>query len=115
MLSRPSTRRSRRDYRQRADGRWEPGLDPAVFPPLVEDARDHGDEFFAELAAISVPTLVVAGERSVAQPGQMEEIVAAIPNARLVTIRGGSHFLHRQQPDELARLVRTFLGEPDGA
>src|SRR5207247_9786808 len=35
----------RRDYRQRTDGRWEPSFDPAVFPPLVEDAKARGQQF----------------------------------------------------------------------
>jgi esterase len=101
----------RRDYRQRPDGRWEPGFDPTIFPALVEDARDHGVEFFAELGAVTVPTLIVAGDRSFARPEQMAEIVAALPAGRLVTVQGGTHFLHRQQPEELARLVRAFLAE----
>ena len=103
----------RRDYRQRPDGCWEPTFDPAIFPPLVEDARDHGVEFFAELRRVTIPTLVVGGDRSFARPEHMEEIVAALPAGRLVTIRGGTHFLHRQQPEELARLVRAFLAEAE--
>ena len=37
---------------------------------------------------------------------QAEEILGELQNARLVTVTGGSHFLHRQQPDDLACLVR---------
>ena len=99
----------RRDYRQRADGRWEPAFDPAIFPPLVEDAKTLGQQFRRELAAISAPTLIVRGERSMLRLEQAEEILGELQNARLVTVTGGSHFLHRQQPDDLARLVREFL------
>jgi len=43
------------------------------------------------------------------RPEQAEEILAELPRGRLVAVRGGTHFLHRQQPEELARLVREFL------
>jgi pimeloyl-ACP methyl ester carboxylesterase len=100
----------RRDYRQRTDGRWEPSFDPAIFPPLVEDAKALGEQFHRELAAITAPTLIVRGERSMLRPEQAEEILAELPSGRLVTVAGGTHFLHRQQPEELAGLVREFLG-----
>ncbi|TMD81576.1 MAG: alpha/beta hydrolase [Chloroflexi bacterium] len=100
----------RRDYRQRPDGRWEPGFDPAIFPPLVEDAKLRGQEFRRELAAITAPTLIVRGERSMLRPEQAKEILAELPSGRLVSVAGGTHFLQRQQPEELARLVREFLG-----
>ncbi len=35
----------RRDYQQRTDGRSEPSFDPAIFPPLVEDAKAIGQQF----------------------------------------------------------------------
>ena len=99
----------RRDYRARPDGQWEPAFDPAIFPPLVEDAKTLGEQFRRELAAIVAPTLIVRGERSMLRPEQAEEILAELPRGRLVAVRGGTHFLHRQQPEELARLVREFL------
>ena len=99
----------RRDYRQRTDGRWEPSFDPAIFPPLVEDAKAMGQQFRRELAAVTAPTLIVRGERSMLRPEQAEEIRAELPSGRVATVRDGTHFLHRQQPEELARLVREFL------
>jgi pimeloyl-ACP methyl ester carboxylesterase len=96
-------------YVQRPDGRWEPDFDAALFPALVDDARDNGDAYRAELGKIRAPTLVIRGERSFARPGQMEEIAAEIPNARLLTLPGG-HFLHREQTELLSRAVTEFLG-----
>ena len=87
----------------------QPAFDPAIFPPLVEDAKTLGEQFRRELAAIVAPTLIVRGERSMLRPEQAEEILAELPRGRLVAVRGGTHFLHRQQPEELARLVREFL------
>jgi esterase len=100
---------TRRDYRQRSDGRWEPAFDPAIFPPLVEDAKAHAAEFRAELRSIRAPTLLVRGERSMASKAQLEEITGEIPKARLVSLPDAPHFMHRQQPVELASLVKDFL------
>jgi pimeloyl-ACP methyl ester carboxylesterase len=100
----------RRSHRLNAQGRWEPGFDPAIFPALVEDAREHGDAFRAELGAIQAPTLVVRGERSFARPGQLSEIAAEVPGAREATVRGAGHFMVREQPEQVARIVLDFLG-----
>jgi pimeloyl-ACP methyl ester carboxylesterase len=43
-----------------------------------------------DLARISCPTLVVIGDKDPAGPG--EPLVAALPDARLVTLRGVDHF-----------------------
>ena len=44
----------------------------------------------ADVAAISCPVLVVLGDGDPAAPG--DELVAALPDARLVTLRGVDHF-----------------------
>jgi pimeloyl-ACP methyl ester carboxylesterase len=44
----------------------------------------------ADLAGISCPVLVVLGDQDPAGPG--EGLVAAMPDARLVTLRGVDHF-----------------------
>ena len=99
---------ARASHVQRPDGRWEPDFDAALFPALVEDARENGPAYRAELARIQAPTLLVRGDRSFARPGQMEEIAAEIPGARLLTL-GGGHFLHRERTELLARAVKEFL------
>jgi pimeloyl-ACP methyl ester carboxylesterase len=99
----------RRDYRQRGDGRWEPDHDPAIFPALVEDGREHGDDFRAELGLIRTPTLVVWAERTFTTAEQRAEIVDAIPNARSVVVEGAGHLVNRERPGALAALVAEFL------
>jgi pimeloyl-ACP methyl ester carboxylesterase len=100
----------RRSHRVNAQGLWEPRFDPAIFPALVEDARDNGDAFRAELGAITAPTLVLCGERSFVRPGQLSEIMGGIPGAREATVRGAGHFMVREQPEQVARIVVDFLG-----
>ena len=99
-----------RAYRQNERGRWEPRFDPAIFPALVEDAREHGAEFRAELEGIRAPTLVVGGERSFLRPDQQAEITTLIPGARTARVQGAGHFMVREQPETVARLVLDFLG-----
>jgi 2-hydroxymuconate-semialdehyde hydrolase len=61
-------------------------------------------------ARIRAPTLVLHGtdDESVAYAA-MERAVAAIPDARIVAIPGGRHFLLRDSPDVFAREVEAFL------
>jgi len=101
-----------RGYRRNGQGRWEPRFDPAIFPALVDDACEHGDRFRAELTRIRAPALCVRGERSLLDPADLGDIVAAIPDCRSVTLSGAGHFMVREQPEAVAELVLDFLG-PD--
>ena len=98
-----------RGYRQNERGRWEPRFDPAIFPALVEDAREHGDEFRGELERVGAPTLFVRGERSFWQPDQLAEMTTLVPDAHTATVQGAGHFMVREQPESVARLVLEFL------
>jgi pimeloyl-ACP methyl ester carboxylesterase len=61
-----------------------------------------------DLARISCPVLVVLGEKDPAGPG--EPLVAALPDARLVTLRGADHF---GTPADV-RSMQAVLGFLDG-
>lgn len=64
------------------------------------------------LASISVPTLVVCGERdSVAPPSFSEELAGRIPGARLEIIPGAGHVTNADAPDRFNDLLGAFLGE----
>jgi len=60
------------------------------------------------LARISCPVLVVVGDKDPAGPG--EPLVAALPDARLVTLRGADHF---STPADV-RCMQAVLGFLDG-
>jgi pimeloyl-ACP methyl ester carboxylesterase len=92
----------------------------ASFPPKVRDyvmrttasnIRDWSSATsfeppLAAFRAFSTPTLVVrGGEGHPAMKRIAEMLAEIIPNARLETIMGGSHFLPASHPVELARLV----------
>jgi len=84
-------------------------FDPAILPALVGEARGHGEELYFELEQIAVPTLIVRRERSFLRPEQVGEIASALRNVRVETLTGAGHFLVREQPVRLARLVIDFL------
>jgi pimeloyl-ACP methyl ester carboxylesterase len=63
------------------------------------------------LHEISIPTLVVVGERdALTPPADSEAIAAAIPGARLVTIAGAGHLTPMERPKAVAGALAEFFG-----
>jgi pimeloyl-ACP methyl ester carboxylesterase len=80
---------------------WSSGTPFA--PPLPDYGR------------ITAPTLVIRGAKS--HPAMMriaELLTAHIPDARLETIDGGSHFLPATHPSDLAELVIAHVSRTNG-
>lgn len=58
------------------------------------------------------PTLFLRGGRSnYVKDEDWPAILALFPNARLATVAEAGHWVHAEAPDELSRLVNSFLGE----
>jgi len=72
-------------FRRLADGSGNDRAALVAFMRRRQQPLTAGD-----LARISCPTLVVIGDKDPAGPG--EPLVAALPDARLVTLRGVDHF-----------------------
>lgn len=87
-------------------------LDWAVKTQFTE-ARNAPDPRWTEgLAAITAPTLVIAGGPASHIPQQdVAGLAARIPGARLRTIDAG-HLVHEQRPEEYLAAVGEFLGTP---
>jgi len=67
------------------------------------------DDVAAQLGAITVPTLVVAGDRDgFAALDEVEARVRAIPGARLVVYHGAGHGLHWEEPARFASDLAAF-------
>jgi 3-oxoadipate enol-lactonase len=67
-------------------------------------------DFRAELGRIAVPTLAVAGEDDPSTPpGELEEIAAGIPGARLVVVPHAAHLVNVEQPEAFDRAVLDHL------
>lgn len=74
-------------------------IDVPLRPPAVE-----------RLAEVAAPTLVIDGDADVPDIAtRAERLVAGIPNARRVTLRGVAHMLNLERPREFAQLVSEFL------
>jgi pimeloyl-ACP methyl ester carboxylesterase len=61
---------------------------------------------------IEAPSLLVWGEDDRLVPfAYAEEFARRLPRTRVEVVKGAGHAPHLEQPDEVARLVRTFLSE----
>ena len=68
------------------------------------------------LAAISVPTLVVAGDRdSTTKPEASERICASVPGARLITLTPAKHLGLIEHHTRYAEVVGEFAYAAPGA
>jgi len=83
---------------------WFAGLAPILGALEGLDLRPF-------LPLIQAPALIVAGERDVMFPLEHSQaLAAAIPNARLEIVPGGSHGLVIEQPEKVVELIRDFVG-----
>lgn len=70
------------------------------------------DDLAAEAARISVPTLVVVGERDRAKPpAEARRLAAAIPGARLEVIPHAGHLSTIEEPEAVNAVLRSFLDQ----
>jgi pimeloyl-ACP methyl ester carboxylesterase len=63
----------------------------------------------SHLPKISNPALVITGSDDVIMPTANSLIIAGIPGAWLVQIKDAGHALFVQYPDEVNRVLQTFL------
>ena len=73
------------------------------------------DERFAEsLGAVSMPSLIVAGNQDILTPrGDAEELAERIPRAELVVISGAAHGLTVEHAHTFNRIAAEFLGRAE--
>ncbi len=74
-------------------------------------------DFRASLSRVTVPTLVIHGDRDPIPLGSAREWAAGIPGARLLVIAGSGHFPWIEQPEAFFPAVETFMsgGWPNAA
>lgn len=63
-----------------------------------------------ELAALTMPVLVIVGSRDIIKASHSRLIAGSLPNGRLVTVEG-DHFIANKQPAQFDRAVLGFLKE----
>lgn len=85
---------------------------PAFFRAQVEAIADFDGR--GDLAKISVPVLVLAGERDILfSSDECREFAALIPEAKFKVLQGAAHSMHAENPRAFAVPVVEFLTEGD--
>jgi len=74
--------------------------------------RGEGYDWRPLLRAVSVPTLVIHGERDLLPVSVARDIVATLGNARLEIIPEAGHMPFWESPELFFTLVETFLSTP---
>jgi pimeloyl-ACP methyl ester carboxylesterase len=107
---------------------WRWG-DPSFLPVIAGDAFTAGprailsslrriiqDDVRPLLPRISVPTLIIWGERDTLMPlRDAWELREAIPGSRLAILRGAAHNPHIDRPADFNRILLRFMeGETVG-
>jgi pimeloyl-ACP methyl ester carboxylesterase len=88
----------------------------ATTPTHYLDMQSGFDPTPAAYAAISLPTLIIRGERTHPASARIAEILSrAVPGASLATIEGASHFMMATHPGEVARLVANHVSKTEVA
>jgi esterase len=97
---------------------FDPGARPdgdlpydwAVIPAILAQLNDPDPAWWAQLPAISAPTLVIGGGSSSPVPQQLlAKLAGLVPDATLVTIEGAGHAVHRARPAEFLGAALPFL------
>ena len=87
---------------------------PVVFDKLSRAIIDT-PQTLADLARITAPTLVMAGDDDVVSVEHEEAMRAAVQDGQLAIVPGASHGLPLEKPDLVARLILDFLSEVPSA
>ena len=86
------------------DGGWRMKLDPATY-----GTWEPGD-LRPLLPRILTPTLILRGAESIVTSAEgLEALVEGLPNHQVREIKGGSHMLLLEDPEEVAHTIRDFI------
>jgi pimeloyl-ACP methyl ester carboxylesterase len=88
---------------------------PDHFPVVFEKLRHlwlspTGTEV-SDLAHVTAPTLVLAGDTGGVPLAHIAEIAAALPDVQVAVVPGTSHALIWEKPEVANRLIRDFLAD----
>jgi pimeloyl-ACP methyl ester carboxylesterase len=86
---------------------------PDHFPTVLEKTKrlwlNEPDIKVEELAKITAPTLVMAGDRDAVPIEHAAETFRRIKGAQLCIIPGATHFLISEKPEAVNRVILDFL------
>jgi pimeloyl-ACP methyl ester carboxylesterase len=79
---------------------------PSVLFKDLSACNDYRDGL-TSAAKVTVPATLVLGERDMMTPAKAgSELAAALPNARVIMLKGAGHMLISERPDEVLDAVR---------
>lgn len=84
---------------------------PVVFAKLQRMWREEPTLSVGDLARISIPVLVIAGDDDVVQGAHTLDLYEALPHGQLGIIPGASHGVFMEKPGLLNRIILDFLAE----
>ncbi len=97
--------------RRAPDGTLTWKYDNALRDMMRGGGRRDAIDLWEPLGRITCPTLVVRGaESDILSPEIAKRMLDRLPNARLIEVPEAGHSVPGDQPDEFARVVRSFLG-----
>jgi len=67
-------------------------------------------DLLPKIKALKVPTLVLSGDHEFIPASSAEHIAQAIPNARLVTLKGCGHFTFMECPVPVHEEIDNLFG-----
>ncbi len=105
------------------EGMFGPDAAPDAYPRALEAMQAVPEDVYrdtlrclttfdrrADLARISVPTVLIAGERDQAAPLKtMQRMAETIPGARIIVIPGAGHLIHLEKPAQFSAALRDAL------
>jgi pimeloyl-ACP methyl ester carboxylesterase len=70
------------------------------------------DRMEEHLSRVQTPTLIVRGARdTIVGQEWTEQVHQLLPDSQLVVVRGAGHAVNFNSPDQLVRIVRSFLSQ----
>jgi (E)-2-((N-methylformamido)methylene)succinate hydrolase len=88
--------------------------DVASYANAYEIFATADEALAAQVHRITCPTLVVTGEHDPrSTPAMSHALAATVANGHAVVLPGARHLTPLEVPDALARLITTFVEEPD--
>jgi pimeloyl-ACP methyl ester carboxylesterase len=83
-------------------------MDFLLFLRMLKAAGEHSADDF--LGSVTVPTLVVAGEKDTFTPRRLaEDLAKALPRSELLVVPGGTHVAPLERRDLVGAAVRRFV------
>lgn len=89
----------------------DPSHWPVFFAKSVENIRTRPTLTPSDLANVTTPTLVLAGDDDIIEHSHTVELFESLPDAQLAIVPGTSHVLVMEKPDLVNQLILAFLAE----